>query len=346
MVSILVAIYNKEIEISQCIKSLINQTYGNLEIILVNDGSTDSTKNICKKFSDKDTRIKLINKKNEGLEMARRTGLEYATGDYVMFVDGDDWLPRNAVEILINSIKKASADICFGKLTRVLDKFGLIKSEPKHNIYNNIIINKNEFKDKYYQSFCGWEGLPITLCGKLYKKSLLDSCNIRTVGITLGEDLCFNLQVMPKAEKIISVPETVYFYRWGGMTNKINEKLFIEACKVYNFKVDIFSKIGLTDCIEKASFELCNFFLSYIEQYLIFYSLNNNYVNLIIEREIKNSDLQNAVKLIQTDWMIKEKKIEYIKEKNIEGILDLQKRNYIKKIIRNKILLFISKVFH
>lgn len=158
MVSILVAIYNKEMEISQCIKSLINQTYDNLEIILVNDGSTDSTKEICEKFSKKDNRLKIINKKNEGLEMARRTGLEHATGEYVMFVDGDDWLPKNAVEVLLNVIKKENADVCFGKGKRVIDKYGLIKREPKQDIYNNIVINKNEFKEKYYESFCGWGG--------------------------------------------------------------------------------------------------------------------------------------------------------------------------------------------
>ena len=344
MVSILVAIYNKEVEVSQCIESLINQSYNNLEIILVNDGSTDSTKDICEKFANKDRRIKLINKKNEGLEMARRTGLENASGEYVMFVDGDDWIPHNAVETLINSIKKENADVCFGKGARVLDKYGLIKRYPKQNIYNNININKNEFKDKYYESFCGWGELPINLWGKLYKKSLLDSCDIKTVGITLGEDLCFNLQVLPKAEKIISVPEIVYFYRWGGMTNKINKNLFKEACKVYNFKMDIFLKENISDCIEKASFELCNFFESYIEQYLIFYGLYDNRINLIIKNEIQNPDLQKAVKIIHSPWMIKEKKVEYIKEKNIEGFLNLKKKNFARKKARHAILQFVSKM--
>lgn len=345
MVSILVAIYNKEMEISQCIKSLINQSYENLEIILVNDGSTDSTKEICEKFLDKDNRIKLINKTNDGLEMARRTGLEHATGEYVMFVDGDDWIPNNAVEILIDMIKKEKADICFGKIARVIDKYNLLKKKPKHYIYNNIIITKNEFKDKYYESFCGWGGFPISLCGKLYKKTLLDSCDIKPIGITLGEDLCFNLQVLPKAQKIVSTPEIVYFYRWGGMTNKINEKLFMEACKVYNFKVDIFSKMCMRDCIEKASFELCNFFQSYIEQYLMFYGLNDNRVNLIIEKEIQNPDLQRAVKSIQTGWMLKEKKVEYIKEQNAKCFLDLQKKNFIKRKVRNDILYVANKLF-
>lgn len=344
MISVLVAIYNKEKELKQCVQSIINQTYKNLEIILVNDGSTDSTKEICEKFKKNDGRIKLINKKNEGLEMARRTGLEYATGEYIMFVDGDDWLPKTSVESLLNIIKSKNADVSFGKSSRVIDKYGLIRSIPKENIYNHIVIDKNEFKEKYYDSFCGWGEFRINIWGKLYKKSLLDKCDIKAEGITLGEDLCFNLKVLPKAHKIVSIPEVVYFYRWGGMTNKINDKLFLEACKVYDFKVDIFSKMGMTECIEKASFELCNFFQGYIQQYLMLYGLDDNRVSIIIENEIKNPKLQSAVRMIKTEWMLNEKKVEYIKEKNIEGILNIQRHDFTKKRLKNNILRFVSKV--
>ena len=147
MVSIIVPIYNKEKELKQCIESVINQTYTNLEIILVNDGSTDLSREICEKFLQSDSRIKLINKKNEGVELARVTGLKYATGDYVTFVDPDDWIQNNAIEVLVNSIKKENADVSFGKLCRVLDKYGFIKRNTKNNIYNNLIIKQNELMD-------------------------------------------------------------------------------------------------------------------------------------------------------------------------------------------------------
>ncbi len=100
MVSIILPIYNKEKELEQCLKSILNQTYDNLEIILVNDGSTDSSRRICERFSTDDHRIKLINKENEGVELARLTGLNYATGTYITFVDPNDWFPNNAIEYL------------------------------------------------------------------------------------------------------------------------------------------------------------------------------------------------------------------------------------------------------
>ena len=82
--------------------------------------------------------------------------------------------------------------------------------------------------------------MPVNMWGKLYKKSLIKDSIIETVGISNGEDLCFNLQVLPNANKIVSIPDSIYFYRWGGMTNSINKNLFKDACKAYNFKLKIF----------------------------------------------------------------------------------------------------------
>ena len=225
MVSIILPIYNKEKELKQCLESILTQTYKDIEIILVNDGSKDSSKDICERFLEKDNRIKLINKKNEGVELARITGLENANGNYITFVDPDDWIPNNAVELLVKAIKRENADVSFGKYCRVMDKYALIRKEVKGNIYNNLVIEKAKLMNEYYGSFCGWGEFPVNMWAKLYKKSLIDSVDYKAIGISHGEDLCFNLQVLPHANKIASIPEIVYFYRWGGMTNKINKNL-------------------------------------------------------------------------------------------------------------------------
>lgn len=214
MVSIVVPIYNKEKELNKCINSLINQTYKDLEIILVNDGSKDSSKSICERFLEQDYRIKLINKENQGVELARITGIKNATGEYITFVDSDDWIPSNSIEHLLNAIEKENADVSFGKYYRVLDKYSLLKKNPKNSIYNNITITQDEFINDYYDSFCGSGKMPVSMCAKLYKKSLIDSSNVQPVGISHGEDLCFNLQVLENARKIVSIPQCVYFYRW------------------------------------------------------------------------------------------------------------------------------------
>ena len=124
----------KENELEQCLKSISNQTYKNLEIILVNDGSNDSSKNICEKFLSRDDRIKLINKENEGVELARITGLENSNGNYITFIDPNDWIPNNAVELLVKAIGSNDADVVFGEFCKVLDKHGLIRRKIKNNI--------------------------------------------------------------------------------------------------------------------------------------------------------------------------------------------------------------------
>lgn len=344
MVSIILPIYNKEKELKQCLKSILNQTYDNLEIILVNDGSTDLSREICEKFSTEDNRIKLINKENEGVELARLTGLNCATGTYITFVDPDDWLPNNAIELLINAIKKEDADVSFGKLCRVIDKFALIKKEINSDIYNNKIVTKNQFMSEYYDSFCGWGEFPINMCGKLYKKSLIDSVYYKPVGISHGEDLCFNLQVLPHADKIVSIPEIIYFYRWGGMTNKINKNLFKDACTAYNFKLKMFKQHNSKDSVSKASGELCNFFITYIDTYLKFSNLSDAEMKAFVENEIKNEDLQKAVRIPTYDWFLNNKTYQCIKNQDVQGFLNIQKKGLIKRKLKNKVMFIISKI--
>ena len=97
-ISVIITIYNMEQYLDKCIQSVINQTYKNLEIILINDGSTDKSLNICKKYAISDNRVVLVNKNNEGLVKARISGIKQAVGDYITFVDADDWLDSNAYE--------------------------------------------------------------------------------------------------------------------------------------------------------------------------------------------------------------------------------------------------------
>ena len=110
-VSIIVPIYNVERYLEACIESILSQTYENFELILVDDGSPDQCGIMCDKYAVQDSRIKVIHKENQGLGMARNTGLDYATGEFVCFVDSDDWIEPNAVECWIEAQKKYNADI-------------------------------------------------------------------------------------------------------------------------------------------------------------------------------------------------------------------------------------------
>ena len=116
LVSIVVPIYNTEQYISKCIESLINQTYKNLEIILIDDGSTDNSFNICKKYQKEDERIKLFHKENGGVSSARNYGIKKATGEYICFCDSDDYYSLEALTIMTDTIRDSNADLCcFGR---------------------------------------------------------------------------------------------------------------------------------------------------------------------------------------------------------------------------------------
>ena len=176
--------------------------------------------------------------------------------------------------------------------------------------------------------------MPVNMWGKLYKKSLIKDSIIETVGISNGEDLCFNLQVLPNANKIVSIPDSIYFYRWGGMTNNINKNLFKDACKAYNFKLKIFEKFNCKDCYEKASVELCNFFKGYIDTYLVFSNFNDLQLLNFIENGIKNKDLQKAVNMPQYEWFLNDEIYRSIKSQDSKKFVELQKKGLIKRKIK------------
>lgn len=226
-VSVVVPVYNKEKELEQCLDSIIQQTYSELEIVIIDDGSKDSSLDLCKKFGEGDKRVKVYSKINEGVEKARLFGIEKAHGDYIMFVDSDDWLAKNAIEVLVKTLEENDADVSFGAFTRVLDSWGIIKRKNIAEIYKQGVIERDEFVEKHLQSFSGCGTFPINIWAKIYKSKLLK--DIEPVGLIYGEDLCFNLQVLPKAGKIVGCPEILYFYRYGGGNDKCAREAFFRC---------------------------------------------------------------------------------------------------------------------
>ena len=119
LVSIIVPVYNSEKYVERCILSILNQTYSIIELILINDGSTDSSLNILDEYSRKDNRIILVNKENEGVSASRNLGIEIATGKYLMFIDNDDFVEPSYVETYVSEIEKYSADLIIGGYQRI-----------------------------------------------------------------------------------------------------------------------------------------------------------------------------------------------------------------------------------
>ena len=174
LVSVIIPVYNQESYVEKCLKSIVNQTYRNLQIIVVNDGSTDNSLIILNKYKKKDNRIVVLTKKNEGVALARKEGLQMAKGDYVAFVDSDDFLPKSAISELMEPARQYMVDVVIGSLCRYF--LGGIKKElhQSSQLSVNRPILREELFNKYFISFFGINILPVNMCGGLYRKSVVD----------------------------------------------------------------------------------------------------------------------------------------------------------------------------
>lgn len=203
-ISVIIPAYNVENYIEECLRSVINQTYKELEIIVVDDGSTDSTGKICDMLSKEDSRISVIHKENAGVGFARNDGIERASGEYICFLDSDDFLPIDALEIMISSLNRNNADMFIGEVIRT-DEKGVPLSEINDES-NDRVIDEYEFWEKrnLHEKY--------VICpAKLYPKSLLS--DVRFGKYVNHEDQGILCNVLPKCERIVVSDKVVYYYR-------------------------------------------------------------------------------------------------------------------------------------
>lgn len=224
-VSVIVPLYNQERYVKACLRSICNQTYKNLEIIVVNDGSVDKSPQIARQMAYKDHRIKVIDKENEGTSFARRDGYLNATGEYLTFVDNDDILPHNAIEIMMNQIEGKNVDMVFGSITR---KLGFITKNQTYGSFPiNEVVSSPRLFDDYYIGFFRNSVFPINIWGRVFRKSVIDEA-YHKVELFSPKMLCmagdeyFNLQLFPFLSSIYRINDVVYCYRYGGTVNHFN----------------------------------------------------------------------------------------------------------------------------
>ena len=215
VISIIVPVYNVEKYLHRCIDSILAQTFPDFECILIDDGSPDNCPAICDEYAEKDGRIIVIHQKNAGVSAARNTGLDKASGEWIGFVDSDDWLEPNALGKLYNKQRETNADIVTGRY---------------RNIYNNskkTAVSKfeNKFKNNLVDLFMN-NNIKM-LWGKLYRKILFDGYIVPSEN--MAEDLFVNVQILSKPEfkKLHKIDDVIYNYdRRTGITSAKNIELY------------------------------------------------------------------------------------------------------------------------
>ena len=203
-ISIIITVYNKEIYLIQCIESVCRQTYHNFEIILVNDGSTDRSGEICYEMSKKDSRIKYICQQNSGQTMARKNGLETATSEHIAYIDADDWIEKKYFEELIYNAKENRAEVSLCGYNRV------VTSEKKEEILNSKseILNSKEYLIKTLNPQTGYGFVHL----KIIRRDIIKDVQFNPK-LVVGEDALFNLEIAPNINKAIYCNKALYNYR-------------------------------------------------------------------------------------------------------------------------------------
>ena len=243
-ITVIVPVYNVENYLEKCLDSLINQTYKNLEIIVINDGSTDNSGEICQEYAQKDNRIVYIEKENGGQSEARNMGLDRMTGSYVTFVDSDDWIELDYVEILYKKITEYQADIAVGNYysfneTEGMYYFHIFGDSYHEKVYDNVSIFENLYESQEMKSFA-----LISVGAKLYKADLLK--NLRFDNGKLAEDAYLNQKIYLLAERIVYLNKGLYAYcqREGSSSRAWTEKWMHALVDTMSDRITLLANMG------------------------------------------------------------------------------------------------------
>lgn len=203
LISVIVPIYKVEQYLSRCIESLLEQSYNNIELILVDDGSPDRCGEICEEYAQKDNRIKIVHKKNGGLSDARNAGLKIASGNYVAFVDSDDWVSKDYLKSMLVALEKSKSDICECEVIRTsgVVKDSCMVRDGEIYIYQTEEALKLLIQDQIFHQYV-WN--------KLYRRECLENIPFE-VG-KINEDEFWTYQVFGRAKKVVKIFNRLYFY--------------------------------------------------------------------------------------------------------------------------------------
>ena len=234
LISIVVPIYKVEKYINKCLNSILNQTYKNLQIILVDDGSPDNCGKICDEYEKKDKRIQVIHKQNGGLSDARNVGIAEAKGEFIGFVDSDDYIEPTMFEDLLNLVKENNADVAICNFYEVKDDKKIMKNNCNDvEIYNKMEILKEILLDKKIQSYA-WN--------KLYKKALFNKVKY-PVGKKY-EDIGTTFYLLEGCEKVVvsGKPEYYYLNREDSIVNNVTESTIMDYVTIVDERYDYIEK--------------------------------------------------------------------------------------------------------
>jgi glycosyltransferase involved in cell wall biosynthesis len=313
IISIIVPVYNVEKYINRCIDSILNQTFYNFELILIDDGSTDKSGKICDDYAKQDKRIKVIHIKNGGVSNARNTGIILAQGDYLMFCDSDDYVERNWCSLHYEAITPGRRILPVSGI-RFIYNIGKPKKEIIKSFPEILILDKSMYFETYKKGLSG------SLCCKIYNRKIIEEKSLFfDERVNRAEDLLFNLSYMSHMESFITIPTITYNYVHSNeysLMNSYRKDLFDVTSNVYHAWSDFIKKFN----IEK----------NYIEEFATYYYLN--FINTLKNTFDKRNNESFFKKLKQNQYILNS--TEFIECINLADTSNEDSR-YIKLIKKN-----------
>lgn len=339
-ISLIIPVYNGEKYIEECLDSVLNQSMSNIEIIVVNDGSTDNSLSILKDYKKSNEQIKIINKENAGASEARRDGVKHATGKYICFLDNDDFLHPLYIETMYNMMKKTGADLVECPYTR-FDSIENTQEEPMSERGETYFIdNKTGFIDQIFRKTIINGNVATVVWNKMYKKKLIEEA-VSDYGKSPLDDYFFNMQYYSVINTYVYINKIMVFYRVtsNSLSRSYDPTTFNTLIEADSKKRKVMEKIG-ADSYEDQK-EADKWFFSYLLQALTILFVNSKlntelnkkehikeilstkYLENICQKQRTNNLSSRIIcqkrvdiiilylslksKMIQTKWTIKEK---------------------------------------
>ncbi|MCH5303734.1 MAG: glycosyltransferase [Ruminococcus sp.] len=298
--SVIVPIYNVEKFLPTCIESVLSQSFKDFELILVNDGSTDNSLSICEKYAEKDSRIKVINKKNEGLFLARKSGLKEANGEYVVHIDGDDSCEPELLSYLDKNINEQKPDLIIYNYNLIDENNNFIEVNISPLGKENRLFNGDEKKDILKTMFENYKVNNIWIkCGKreFYNAEETDEYDY----VVMGEDVIYSMPLLKNTERIFFTPEPLYNYRVNrsGVSRRIHTKYIYDFLKVRKCFFQTIESLNYDDLkqpfVRRYMHGVCNYLMK-------LHLLNNHSQYKKIYSDVKKSEIQKTAVTYQKKW--------------------------------------------
>lgn len=303
-ISIIIPVYQVEKYIKRCLDSILSQTYSNLEIILIDDGSRDMSGKICDEYAIKDSRIKVIHQDNAGVSAARNKGLDICTGDYITFVDSDDFLEPFMYEKMMEKVTEYNCDVV---MCDCVKDDGVAQTPYTHNIRAGF-YDYNQLKEEYYPHLLMMENVeyPATISNwlLLFRREIASS--IRYIeGVRYSEDLLFGVQLLYNAKSFYYMKDEYYYHYWmnnESASHTFKKDKWKDYITLYNASQNIFKDNKVI--LNQTYIMLLFFMYNYINDVILFKELNTNEKLLLIENILNDDYIIKLFKKIKISKLL------------------------------------------